>query len=398
MTINHQKRRRLTWVAIVIASLAAGAIIAYAVMSFFAKPEPPQVTQAKPTPASKKIPHLEVAAMGDMLAHDSVVSNAQENEGYDFTKYFSKIMPALDNKDVIFCNPETPVAGDTLGVSGYPTFNAPKKFAQDLSGGVGCNVINLATNHIYDKGSAGVRDSISIWNELKPLAFGGANTTEKEQKTVRYFTKNGIKAAFVALADFSNVKNFAPHEINLYHDKALVQQLMSDARQNADVVIVSAHWGVEDSTTVSDQQVSTAKLLSELGADVIIGTGPHVLQKVETITTGGQKTLVWYSIGNMLSSQLEINQLTGGIALFTIKKDNGRVSIENPRLAPTFMSYAWPDEAKKRQDLSARNNLMIYPLKDSDSYIKQLFPDKSLSERSAYVEQTLGESVTIITQ
>ena len=56
-----------------------------------------------------------------------------------------------------------------------------------------------------------------------------------------------------------------------------MRQLMSEARQHADAVIVSAHWGTEDSHTVTADQQKFAKLFADFGADVVIGTGPHMI-------------------------------------------------------------------------------------------------------------------------
>jgi len=78
-------------------------------------------TPQKPTSPSVKVPDaktLRFAAMGDMLAHDSVVANAKTASGYDFTRYFSKIKNTYSNADIVFCNPETPAAGKNLALVG----------------------------------------------------------------------------------------------------------------------------------------------------------------------------------------------------------------------------------------------------------------------------------------
>jgi poly-gamma-glutamate synthesis protein (capsule biosynthesis protein) len=84
------------------------------------------------------------AAMGDMLAHDSVVAQARAANGsYDFTPYFSAIKPLYKGADAVFCNAEGLTTGEAFGISGYPAFNAPTEFARDLVLGAGCNVIGL---------------------------------------------------------------------------------------------------------------------------------------------------------------------------------------------------------------------------------------------------------------
>lgn len=346
--------------------------------------------KAKPQPVS---PSLSFAAMGDMLAHDSVVNQARTSEGYDFTPYFSNIKSLYQGSDVTFCNPETPAAGSKYGISGYPTFNAPMEFSRDLSKS-GCNLINFATNHIADKGQSAINDTLTYWQELEPLAIAGANQSLEEQQAVRYFEKNGLKVAFVAFADFSNSPAPNSYSLNYYHDQTLVSNLLTEARQQADVVIVSAHWGVEDDHTVSQDQQRTAQMLADLGADVIIGTGPHVLQKVsKLVRADGGETLVWYSIGNMLSSQLKVDELTGGIAKFRITKEADGLQISDIGFSSTFMSYEWSEADRLADNLLARRNLKLSPLKDAHQETA-LF-GLTVQERLDKVRSWLGDEVPI---
>ncbi len=334
-----------------------------------------------------------MSAMGDMLAHDSVVNQAKTAEGYNFVPYFTTITPLLDDSDVVFCNPETPSAGADYGISGYPTFNAPTEFARDLSK-IGCDVINLATNHIADKGQRAINTTLEVWEAERLLAVAGANRSTEEQQTVRYFDKNGIKVAFLAFADFSNGP--VPHDfsLNSYHDQGLVRQLMTEAREQADAVIVSMHWGTEDSHEVNADQRTTAKLLADLGADVVIGTGPHVLQPVEWVEgVNDQKTLVWYSIGNMLSSQLQLDELTGGVAKFKLTKIDDKIEISDITFTPTFMSYEWSNSDRLAGLLHTRKNLKLQPLKKAQDETK-LF-DVTVDERLEKIKQWLGSEVSL---
>jgi poly-gamma-glutamate capsule biosynthesis protein CapA/YwtB (metallophosphatase superfamily) len=356
------------------------------------------------TADSSAAPRIRMYAMGDMLAHDSVVGQArrtQEANNYDFTPYFQYIRPLYKDADAIFCNPETLAAGPDYGISGYPAFNAPTEFARDLRSpaGAGCNVINLATNHIGDKGQAAIVATLDVWNALKPLAIAGANRSPEEQKQIRYFSKNGIIVAFLAFADYSNNKAVSSYGLNTYHDTTLVDTLVTEARQKADAVIVSMHWGTEDSTQVNPDQISAAQHLASLGVDIVIGTGPHVLQKVTYVTgNNGHKTLVWYSLGNMLSSQLQINELTGGIAGFDIvkPKPGSGVTLTQLTFQPTFMAYDWSAADKAAGNLQARRNLTLLPLAQSEARIPAIFgPNYSAGERAAFVRATLGTEASV---
>lgn len=340
-------------------------------------------------------PSLKVnfSAMGDMLAHDSVVNQVKLENGYDFTSYFEKIKPIYAESDIVFCNPETPSAGEAFGISGYPTFNAPKEFARDLSKS-GCNLINLASNHIADKGQVAINQTKDIWEELKPLAVNGANRSDNEQRKVSYFEINGLRFAFLAFADFSNAPVPHKYSVNFYHDKNLIKELLTKARESADVVIISAHWGTEDSSAVNQDQIMNAQLFADLGADVIIGTGPHVLQKVSWLKRpDGQKTLVWYSIGNMLSSQLKIDELTGGIAKFQIAKIDNNIEISDISFTPTFMSYQWSDTDRAAERLDLRTDLKLQLLKDAKKETAHF--GVSIEERYNKIRSWLGQEVEL---
>jgi len=397
-----QRKKNKTWPIIIIILLVAVGfsvwwyLTQYSKLSDNTKTNTDDKTKVN-IEESKQLPIIHVVAMGDMLAHDTINANAKTSTGYDFGKYFSNIRSSYKDADVVFCNQEGSSAGEDFGITGYPSFNAPTQFSSGLQSGAGCNLINLANNHVSDKGVAAVEATIDNWTSLKSLAISGANKTADDQNKVSFTTVNNIKISFVSFADFNNNGSTPAYSINIYHDETLVRRLVTEARANADVVIVSMHWGVEDSNIVSSDQLNEANLLSSLGADVIIGTGPHVLQKVETIDrSDGGKTIVWYSLGNMLSSQLYIKQLIGGIAEFDITKAaDGKISINNLSFIPTYMHYDWTASEAANYDLLARKNAMIYLLDSAADPLSRSYFNTNVSDQKQYVINTLGSEVTV---
>ena len=75
------------------------------------------------------------------------------------------------------------------------------------------------------------------------------------------------------------------------------------ARASASVVVVSVHWGMEYQGGASDRQKILAQQFADAGADLVVGTHPHVLQPAAFIPTARGKTLVLYSLGNALFDQ-----------------------------------------------------------------------------------------------
>lgn len=401
---GYKKSRLLIIVFIVIAILVLSGVGAWWYLSKNTKTsnnDNAKTTTTKKSEVSsealKNNQLIRVAAMGDMLAHDTIIANAKTNDSYDFGKYFSNIRSSYKDADVVFCDQEGLSSGEQYGISGYPSFNAPVQFSSGLQSGAGCNVINLANNHMGDKGVEATNATLDVWSGLKPLAISGANKSADDQNKVSYTTVNGIKLGFVAFADFNNNASTPDYSINNYHDEVLVRRLVTEARANADVVMVSMHWGVEDSNIVSADQQAQADLLSSLGVDVIIGTGPHVLQKVQTINRDDSgRTIVWYSLGNMLSSQLGIKGLIGGVAQFDIaKSDDGKISINNLSFKPTYMHYEWTAAEANSGDLLARKNAMIYLLDNASEPLGKSLFNTTVAEQKQYVIDTLGSEVTV---
>ncbi len=364
-----------------------------------AKPSPAAESPATPEPSEPAGPEVvHVIAMGDMLPHDSVNLNAQLEGGWDYGQFFGGIRAQLDAADVAFCNQEVPSAGVEFGISGYPVFNAPVEFARDLHGAVGCDLVNLANNHAADKGPAGIAATRAVWDGLVPSAVAGANRSAEEQRAVPVFEADGVRIALVSFAEYSN----APIDdvsLNRMGDAALVQDLMAQARANADIVVVSAHWGTEDSHEVNGQQAAFAQQLADLGADVVLGTGPHVLQAATWLgRADGGRTLVWYSLGNMLSTQLALDQLTGVIAGFDLVKGEHGVSVENPTAIPTYMHYDWTPEQEAAGDLLARTNLSITPLAASDDLLARTRFGVTAQQQFDASAAILGPEVTVLAE
>lgn len=349
-------------------------------------------SQTLPKSNETKPVRISLAAAGDMLAHETVTVNAKRPDGsYDYVQFFQEVTPILKDADIRFCNHEVPAAGEQFGISGYPVFNAPKQFTKDLVA-AGCNVFNIANNHINDKHQAGIDATIANMKAIPGLlAAAGANRNEAEQKQVRYFTVEGIKVAFLAFSEISNDRDLTPYGLNMFSD-TLATPLLAEAKQHADVVMVSMHWGTEYSAEINAVQHTWAQKLNEQGADIILGTGPHVLQPVEKLrSSNGHETLVWYSLGNMLSTQESIDALVGGFAFVDITKNGSSIALSRPRFLPTYMHYEWSTEDRQAGRLTSRSQLMIYPLDAASGPLGRSLHATSVEAQFSRVEQLLNK-------
>ncbi len=376
-----------------ILSLAVGAGIFYFVFNRSASAPESGTNDKTSEKVAPKPENIRLIANGDLLPHDSVNQQAKSNGGYDYKQFFSEVQDVYDASDVSFCNQEVPTGGEELGISGYPTFNAPTQFAKDISV-VGCNVINLANNHINDKGSVGISNTRQTWDELKPLAIAGANRTQAEKDKIAYFEIKGVKFAFVAFAEYSNNRNFAPYQINILSEE-LVKKQISEAKKNSDIVLVSAHWGTEYSPNINEAQDKWSKLFASQGADIVFGTGPHVLQPVKMLAgQNGHETLVFYSLGNLLSTQLDIESLIGGFAIIDIEPKTKKIT--QLGFLPTYMHYEWTAQAKAREDLLSRKNLKIYPLNGAEEVLKKSLHTTTVRQQESRVSGLLNTYTKIV--
>ncbi len=283
---------------------------------------------------------MSIVMVGDALIHGAVYLDAAKGNGkYDFNSMFTYLGPIIQNYDLRYYNQESIIGGKKLGISSYPTFNSPDEQADALVK-QGFNLVGLANNHSFDKGEAGLKYSIKYWKK-QPVVTAGQYASKKERDAVPVFEQNGIKYAFLAYTMCTNGLS-APagkeYYVNVY-SKSLVKKDVAKAKANgAEVIMVAMHWGVEYTHVPNSVQKSTAKYLSSLGVNLIIGAHPHVIQPIEYVND----TLVIYSLGNLISAQrvLGTEKVIGLLAGTDIVVDNyGKVTFDNTNFELLYTYY-----------------------------------------------------------
>ncbi len=304
---------------------------------------------------------IKFLAAGDNIIHENVYTDAKarakDGQKYNFTDMYAGIADMVKSADLAFINQETPICGDEMTVSGYPNFNTPEA-AGDALIELGFDIINMANNHMLDKKEAGYRNSLDYWHarESKVTMLGGYYD-KADYENIRVVEKNGVSIAFISYT-YSTNGMYLPAGSTMYIpyiNEAEIVRMTKKADTLADLVFVVMHWGEENYFTLSSSQKSLANAITEAGADVILGMHPHVIQNMEWKTaTDGSKTLVIYSLGNLISTQYDNMNLVGGIVTFDIVKDkSGSITIENPIYNPTVTHYN-----------KQRLGLQVYLMKD----------------------------------
>ncbi|MGM1029644.1 MAG: CapA family protein [Actinomycetota bacterium] len=359
-----------------------------------------QPTASAPSPTATPEPStVSVSAMGDMLPHDSVTMDAAQPDGsYDYGQFFDAARPIWAESDLVYCNQEAPSAGVELGLTYFPAFNAPVEFAQGLHA-AGCNTIGLGNNHTFDRGQEGVDRTRAVWDELDPLLISGAFRSAAEQAEVPTAEVDGLTIAFVNFVDLSNTPT--NDHVVTWLDDPLVEQQLAEAEEVADATIVAVHWGDEYSAVVNDRQREQAQRLADLGAEVIIGTHPHVLQEAEWLEReDGSRAFVYYSIGNALTTQMAIPRVVSAVAQFDlVGTPGGEVEVVDPAAVPLYMHFDLTPQQFASQDWSHRRNLQLHPLVDAAEPITRSAwrDDLTVESGVALVTDALGPDVRIVT-
>ncbi len=306
---------------------------------------------------------ITVFALGDNLLHMPVVNSGKKEDGtYEYSHLFSKIQPAIKNADMAVIGQESVFGGEELGYSGYPLFNSPSDMGKTLLK-EGFDVVLHASNHVLDKMTAGVENTLEFWEDYPHMTVLGINKDKESQREVEI---KEIKGAKIALLNYTYGTNGIPlpesksYLVDLIDEKA-IETDCKYAEENADFTIAFMHWGTEYSIRPDKSQQALAKKMCEWGTDLIIGSHPHVIEPVDWIESdNGNKMLVYYSLGNYVSRQLEARNLLGGIANVKLKFDGKKVTIDDYEFLPIVTNY---DTAYK--------NFAVYRLEDySDKLAK----------------------------
>lgn len=275
-------------------------------------------------PAEPVTVHL--IAYGDNLLHKGISEYSQLEDGsYYFAPIYSDISVAASAADVAIINQEVPLGGTELGISGYPNFNAPHEVVDALAG-AGFDVMTLATNHVLDKGAEGVTSMLGYIRTVCPdMLTTGAYLSEEEREAIPIKEVSGVRVAFLNYTYGLNGHDSQQVIINQIQEDVMLADI-ERARTEADYVVVCMHWGEENQLEPSGEQRRLAALLADADVDLVIGTHPHVVQPVELLEgADGHQTLVYYSLGNLVSLQHETANMLGGVADVTITMQDGQL-------------------------------------------------------------------------
>lgn len=280
--------------------LLAAILIAASLFSFPSQIISPTGKKNLPSNKISEKTYVKILFVGDLMFDRGIKYYADKNGGNDFI--FEKIHTILQDNDLVVANLEGPItneksvsAGTAIGSPDNYFFTFDPSWAETLFKN-NIKLVNLGNNHISNFGSAGIKSTIKYLLAARVDFFGAPEYKKSIIKNI-----SGIKIAFVAYNQF---------------DQDLPEVTINEIKQikaggEADIIIIFSHWGEEYQNIATDFQRELGRQFIDNGADLIIGSHPHVIELMETYN--GKR--IYYSLGNFIFDQYFNEDVRKGLGI-----------------------------------------------------------------------------------
>ncbi len=318
---------------------------------------------------------ITIAAVGDLLMKPLLIrlmrtgdkqggSADNKNGRYDFGQAFEPVARYLREAHLTIGNLETTFAGGPDDgytrtkrnpKNGNPTFNCPDAFASALKAS-GFDVLATANNHCMDYGLRGLRRTLEVLDK-NGIAHAGTYRNRQESRSLCVQEVDGVRIGILSYTRDTNgipVPKGQPAGVKKLV-RASMRKDLRRLRAISDFIVVCMHCGYEYHHSPAVHQKELVRFLFRQGADVVLGSHPHVLQPAVCRTVkdiGGRtrKRFAIYSLGNFISTRLHGKDaaLTGLIVRIKLRKaSRGSVRLEAVEYIPTWVCIAKDGKEKK---------------------------------------------------
>lgn len=296
----------------------------------------------------------DITVVGDVM-FDWSIKTAMNTEGPNYP--LQHISPLIKDSDLSILNLET-----AIGTSGYKqdklyTFQSPPASAKAMKD-AGFDLVSLANNHAMDFGREGLYETIDLLKQAD-LDYIGAGTNENEAYRAYSETINNHKIDILGFSQVLPAISWYANEdgglASGYQQDRVIEHIKKSAA-NCDTTIVYLHWGTERTIQPSAGQRNFAHTMIDAGADIIIGSHPHVLQGMEYYN--GKPIL--YSLGNFLfPDYVEGDSADTVIAKIDVLMDNYEVTLIPAVIHDSTVTLADKQNAARITDkMIYRSNLI----------------------------------------
>ncbi len=255
-----------------------------------------------------------------LFAGDIMLGRNTENDAFEYVNLLT------NSTDISFANLEYAITNsnirdDITKISLKSSCATTGEISE-----AGFDIVSLANNHIMDFGERGLNDTIDCLKRLN-LSYVGAGKNSYEAKEMKIITAKGLKIGFLAYtaklypALNNSAKSNGPGVA--YTSKNISHEIMN-AKKKVDFLIVSTHWGKEYELSPSEFQMDENREIIDNGADLVIGTHPHVIQPTEKY----KDKYIFYSLGNFVFDQRRNNTRDSNVFRVFINNESKIVKIE----------------------------------------------------------------------
>lgn len=287
--------------------------------------------------------------IGDIMGHDEQIWSAENRETHTFNydDVFKYIKPVLSEADIAIANFEVTLGGPPY--TGYPQFSSPAELAVACRD-AGIDYFVNANNHAADRGKKGILSTIFKLDSIGiPHTGTFLNSACRDSLTPLMINRKGFSIALLNYTYGTNgIVVPEPVIVNAL-DKDLITGDISKARaKNADIIILFLHWGTEYDTIPSKSQTALANYFFSLGVDLVIGSHPHVLQKMiwAKDQPAGKDGIVVYSLGNFISNQRKPKTDGGSIVRIELTRVGNAIKISD---AGYYLTWVYTPIEKYRK-------------------------------------------------
>ncbi|MCD6366409.1 MAG: CapA family protein [Bacteroidales bacterium] len=295
--------------------------------------------------------YLSLLFVGDIMGHGTQIVSAYDDSAkvYDYSECFRYIKPVISAVDLAFANLEVTLAGKPY--KGYPQFSSPDELAVAIKD-AGFDVLVNANNHACDRRKKGVVRTINVLDSLQITHTGTfVNATQRNATYPLIVEKNNIR---LAILNYTYGTNGIPVPkttiVNLLDSTVIRKDLTKAKLLNPDKIIVIVHWGTEYQNLPNANQKKWYSFLKNYGADIVIGSHPHVIQPMNWEKDSDR--FVVYSMGNFISNQRAMPKDGGLLVKLNLEKVD-----DNTRLADASYLFSWVYRPK----IDDKYHFMIVP-------------------------------------
>ena len=278
---------------------------------------------------------LSLLFIGDIMGHGPQIKAAfnDSTKTYSYNSMFKYINKEVEAADFTIANLEVTLAGKPF--QGYPQFSSPDALALACKNN-GIDAFVMANNHSCDRGADGIIRSIDVVEKLNLLHTGTfKNKKDRDSLNLMILEKNNIKVGVLNYTYGTNGLKFpAPTYVNMIDTALITEDIIAAKEKGLDKLIVFTHWGKEYKEQPDSYQLNIAQFLFSKNVDIVIGSHPHVLQKMIYVPNNESRdnlneSFIVYSLGNYVSNQRD-RRKDGGcmVKLILEKKPEGVQIVE----------------------------------------------------------------------